>query len=483
MATHSIAPTTRQALTFSTTWSDAVLGLGVGIAGGIVRGNVFHTSLLDAALLGGSFGLVFGLFFAKRAASAGAGLIWGVSAALLLWFLAPAGAVPWLAGMRDSAKMLDDARKQFPELVAYLVCLGMPTGLALGIRGGMRRNRVRPPFRWGRAVVAGALAGIVSGMIFGYWMLEGGFFPLIAGLGDIQSQASQVALQFGVGLTIGMTFGLLFERDVRGYGSCMGWGLGYAVLWWFVGPLTFFPLSRGTPLDWSVDSASQLFGALVGHILYGLILGVVYATFDRVWVRLFIQSDPLNREPEGPGLRLLRTLQWGAQAGFAGGIISSPLMVATGVLSHVVGLDTHLSVLSGLLVHLLVSTFIGMSYGLLFRNEASTLAMGVGWGWVFGLIWWYAGPLTLLPLVISGEVDWRVSAASALLPSLLGHLIYGASTALVFYLLERRYQNRLMLDPRMAARELRRLRPVGTPAPALWLFALGLGVVIPILLG
>src|SRR5271167_370745 len=196
--------------------------------------------------------------------------------------------------MRDSAKMLEDARKQFPELVAYLVCLGMPTGLALGIRGGMRRNRVRPPFRWGRAVVAGGLAGIVSGMIFGYWMLEGGFFPLIAGFGDIQSQASRIALQFGVALTIGMTFGLLFQRDVRGYGSCMGWGLGYAVLWWFIGPLTFFPLSRRTPLDWSMDSASQLFGALVGHILYGLILGVVYATFDRVWVRLFIQSDPLT---------------------------------------------------------------------------------------------------------------------------------------------------------------------------------------------
>jgi len=31
----------------------------------------------------------------------------------------------------------------------------------------------------------------------------------------------------------------------------------------------------------------------------------------------------------------------------------------------------------------------------------------------------------------------------------------------VFYLLERRYTNRHMLDPRMAARELRRLRPVG----------------------
>jgi hypothetical protein len=482
VSTQSAVPAPQQKFLISGVWSDAALGILVGISGGLVRGTLLQSPLLHAALFGGSFGLLFGFFFAKRASSAGAGLIWGLSSALLLWFMMPIGAM-LLRPVHDSGTMLEDTRKRFPELVSYLMCLGMPTGIVLGIRGGLRRDSVSAPFRWSRAVVAGGLAGIASGLIFGYWMLVGGFFPLLAGMANIHTQASKVVLQFCVALTMGTTFGLLFQRDVRGYGSCMGWGLGYSIFWWFAGPLTFFPLALRAPLNWSADSASRLFGELVGHILYGLILGIIYATFDRVWIRLFIQSDPLNREPEGPGFHLFHSLQWGALAGFVGGVVSSPLMLATQLSPPMIGQNVHLSTLIALVVHLLVSTFIGMSYGVLFRDEGSNLIMAGAWGLFFGLIWWYAGSLTLLPLVLTGEIDWRLSAASALLPTLFGHLLYGAFTGFVFYILERSYASRHMLDPRMAARELRRLRPVGTPAPALWFFAMGLGVVIPILLG
>jgi len=320
-------------------------------------------------------------------------------------------------------------------------------------------------------------------MIFGRWSSAGDFFPLIVGLGELNSRAATVPVQFGVAMLIGASFGLLFQRDVRGYGSSMGWGLGFAIFSWFLGPLTVFPLVSRMPFDWSADQGSDLFGSLVGYILYGLILGVAYATIDRLWVKLFIESDPLNREPEGPGIHVLRSLGWGAFAGLVGGLVSSPAMLATDVLPKIAGLDSSFSILRGLLVHLLVSVVIGMTFGLLFRHESSSLGLGVMWGWLFGVIWWYLGPMTFLPLLLTGECDWRASAASALLPSLLGHLIYGAATALTFLLLEARYSRRLLLNPRTAARELRRIRPVGTPAPALWLFALGMGVLLPILLG
>lgn len=454
---------------------DIVLGICAGLAGGAARSLCLHHSLQHGLLVGASFGIIFTLLCAKRATSAGAGLIWGLSCAVLLWMLWPFGFSHWAISTRYSAAMLDDGRQRFPALVANLLCLGLPVGILLGLRGGTRHAVVQAPFRWGRAVVAGGLAGVVSGLIFGYWMLAGGFFPLLAGLGDIQSQQIAVAAQFVIALIIGATFGLLFQREVHGYGSCMGWGVGYGMLWWFFGPLFLFPLIRHVPFDWSVNHASDLFGPLIGHVLYGLILGITYATVDRIWVRLFIQSDPLNRRAEGPGLHILRSLQWGIAAGFAGGVASSPVMIATGLFSR-----GHRAGIGLLLLHLLISTIIGMNFGILFRDETSSIGAGIGWGWLFGLMWWYAGPLTLLPLLSAGEIDWRPSAASRLLPSVIGHLIYGAVTAYVFLVIERNSFAKANLKTTYP----RRVPAVATftPAPALWMFVLGLGILLPILL-
>ncbi len=205
-------------------------------------------------------------------------------------------------------------------------------------------------------------------------------FPLIAGLIHLSSRNAGIALHFVFAFIIGASFGLLFQRDVRGYGSCLGWGFGYGIFWWFLGPMTLMPLWQGRGLDWSYQHGQELYGSLVGHIVYGLIVGVIYATADRLWIALFIESDPINCQPEPPGSRTVRSIGWGALAG------------------------------------------------------------------------------------------------------LIGHLIYGVVTAVVFLVFERRHRDWMLLDLRFAARHARLRRPTGTPAPALWLLAVGLGVLLQIVL-
>ncbi len=91
----------------------------------------------------------------------------------------------------------------------------------------------------------------------------------------------------------------------------MGWGATYGICWWFLGPLTLLPWLTHHPVDWTEAHAATLFGSLVGHIIYGIIVGLLYAAFDRVWRRVFYESDPLNREPEGAGQRTVSSLGWG----------------------------------------------------------------------------------------------------------------------------------------------------------------------------
>ena len=230
----------------SPVWLDSLLGLLVGFAGGLLCNAALDSWTPHNLVLASLFGLIFGLFFSKRATSPGAGLIWGLGFAFFMWIVVPAGLGHLFSGVRHPGSMFGDAQEHFPDLVAYLVCLGMPVGLLLGIRGAFRNKGKQPAFSWGRAIIVGGFSGLLGGMIFGRWMSAGDFFPLLAGLGVVHSHEMTVALHFGIAILIGATFGVLFQRDVRGYGSSMGWGLGYGIFWWFFGPLTALPILART---------------------------------------------------------------------------------------------------------------------------------------------------------------------------------------------------------------------------------------------
>lgn len=319
-----------------------IIGVITGALGGALTMAVIHASFATGVLLGAVYGFVFALFAAPRAVSPGAGLLWGLGYAFILWLAIPAGIVPVLMGGMPAMGMLDTARAHFPELIAYVLCFGTPLGVALGtwaaltnrglkiedrgskVEGQISRDpqssilNPQPAYSFPRAIIVGGLAGIIGGWAFGKWMAQVNFYPLVAGLINSDSMMVGVTLHFIFALVIGASFGVLFQRDVRGYGSSMGWGAGYGLLWWFLGPLTILPIWAGRRLDWSYQHGSVLFGSLVGHILYGLIVGLIYAVVDKLWIGFFKESDPINREPEGPGSRVLHSVGYGAVASLVG---------------------------------------------------------------------------------------------------------------------------------------------------------------------
>ena len=412
--------------------------------------------------------------------------MWGMVSALLWWIVLPVTLFSVVLG-RQSGWSVETARSAFPLLLGYLVCYGAVLGMAHRFFSALLRSR-QPrvtPRRfargWPRALVIGGLAGLVGGLTFGAWMARVGFFPLVAGLVGSDSPDAGRALHFVISMVIGASYGVLFRRDIRSVGSSIAWGLAYGLIWWILGALTIMPWWLGQDVQWSLVAGQAGFPSLVGHLIYGLVLGVTYSAVDQVWRVLFTESDPLSREREGPGTRNLRALAMGILASVAGGLAFTMVMVKTGALPKVASLVGLSSPGAGFVVHMVISAIIGATYGLLFRRESYTYGAGLAWGLVYGLVWWFLGPLTLMPILLGAEVQWSLESALAAYPSLIGHLAYGGATALVYQFLVRRYDWSFRVDLR-AGPAPGPERPSGTPAPALWVLVLVMGVMLPLLL-
>lgn len=467
-----------------------------GLAGGAALSARGLASPAAGLAIGAAFGLLFALAAQHRAAGAGAGLAWGLSAALVLWLAGPVTVFALPAG-GDDVCALGTARGAFPSLVGYLLLLGVPVGLVHGVLAARRSPARQPPARRSpvregpegvparggraRAIVVGSAAGLVAGRVFGLLSVEHGFRP--SWIAPDGAPLFAALAHLSVSALIGGLFGVLFVRDVRGPGSSAGWGLMYGMVWWCAGPLTLQPLFEGRALDWSLDGARALYGSFVGHALFGLATGLVFSVIDRLWVGFFYDSDPILREREGAGTRTALALGWGVVAGLAGAVPFAAIMKATGILPYVAQLAGSESELAGLALHLLVAAAFGMLFGLVYGREAPHAGAAVAWGLQYGLVLWFVGPLTLFPWLLDGTFEWSIENAAAAMPALIGHLVYGSVAAFVYHILERRHLDWLAQDPRVAAREARARRPVGTPAPAVWVFVLTMGISLPILLG
>ena len=127
----------------------------------------------------------------------------------------------------------------------------------------------------------------------------------------------------------------------------------------------------------------------------------------------------------------------GLVAGLGGGVVFGMLMALMGMLPMVAGLVKSDSPVVGFVVHMGISAFIGAVYGpFAGRLPASWIAVVIA-GAVYGMIWWVLGALIAMPLLL-GMSQMVFQIGQPQIMSLMGHVIYGIVTALLFVPLSKR---------------------------------------------
>lgn len=132
----------------------------------------------------------------------------------------------------------------------------------------------------------GIVAGLMGGIVFGIMMQmmtaptpEGGQMPMMAMVAKVvRSDSMAVGWLYHLfnSAVIGAIFGLLLGTRSQTYPAGLAWGALYGFAWWILGGLILMPRFLGMPPFAPLQMAPMravAMGSLLGHLIYGVILG------------------------------------------------------------------------------------------------------------------------------------------------------------------------------------------------------------------
>lgn len=123
-------------------------------------------------------------------------------------------------------------------------------------------------------VLTGILGGLVGGLGFGVLMQLMDMIPMVAMLVGSESVAVGWIVHLGISALFGLTYAVLFFRWADRIALGVPLGIAYGVVWWVLGALLIMPAQLGMPTFVLNTTAWQ---SLLGHAVYGLLLGLTYA--------------------------------------------------------------------------------------------------------------------------------------------------------------------------------------------------------------
>jgi len=226
----------------------------------------------------------FAVLYSNPPDGSGAGLIRGTVYGFLWWIVGPLTLVPLLggAGLTWSVEVI---RPVFATLPGYLL-FGAAVALFYQWLGALGRLLFSDSVPGGddegvgtqglRIVGRSVLAGLVGSLLFSLVMFQIGFLPSVASLVGTTSAVAGFLVHLGIAVLVGTSYGVLFRRQSYDIGSALGWGLSYGFFWSMLGPLTLMPIFLGGTPQWSAAAMAATFPNLIGHLAYGVGLGVIF---------------------------------------------------------------------------------------------------------------------------------------------------------------------------------------------------------------
>ena len=245
-----------------------IVGILAGVCGGIAAGLLHPPQFGWGVHLGAMalLGVLFVLSLGDHIRSAGAGLIWGQAFGLLWWLLGGLTLLPLLFGhglQWDVWAIEANFAALIADIIGFGAFLGLSTfclSLFLPIHETQEPDpnqpfmpdNIMPPLT--RALLTGGISGVVGAWVFLWGVESARFFPLVSTITGSDSATVGAMLHYTIGITIALTFALLFYRDIQGNGSAIIWGMSYGLLWWMIGPMTLMPFLTGRPVEWTITA-------------------------------------------------------------------------------------------------------------------------------------------------------------------------------------------------------------------------------------
>jgi len=438
------------------------LGMLTSVASLINEENVvigFAIHILIAVLLG----VIFGWFIWFQRSGAGETLYWGLAYGSFWWFIGPLTLMPFfLTGNLNWT--YEAAQTQLPSLFGHLL-YGIGVGLSIVWLNSEYTDETSH-FSVGN-LVRGMLAGLAGAAVVILLMPDHNF---------------PVELAMGIAVLTGILYAMFDPKIEDGAGAGLIGGLVFGFFAWVIGQNTLMPLLLNEGLQWSLEAVQNNVADFVAYLLFGAGLGWSYHLLSKLARSLF-SDKPHHYREEGIGAQGLKTMGWGLVSGLSGGLIFTVIMLQTGALAQIAELVDSMSPVAGFVVHMIISLAIGLTYGFFFRGRAYDLGSATGWGVSYGFFWWILGPLTLMPILLGGSPDWSAESLGQLVPSLIGHLAYGASVGIIFYIFESSQSPWWIARSRLEVEQIEfRKEQALTSAPALWTLVLLMALLLPILL-